>query len=290
MRLHFEVHRRILALNLTHVIATLCLIGILSLIIKRTISQVKANTLQRASENTSGIMSEEIISQLRRIETASVDKHTVETFLVRSFKMNSTFHELQNPRSVRWPAIQTAKYPVGSHYADGTPVPKTEPLQPMISIGQRALLFRMVKLVIDLMFASGLGDRFFLDGGSALGSFGHHNMIPWDDDVDFMVEARITRKLYTLLKSLRPEFCIFSWYKLDRLHKPFDPNQNDLSDEEIGQKVLRFPWAYPFIELFSYTRNATHFMHLGPPFHVIPINVVSIDLSSVWIGLVACSN
>lgn len=99
--------------------------------------------------------------------------------------------------------------------------------------------------------ASALGAhkvRYWMDGGTMLGSIRHRGMIPWDDDVDFGVLDKDEKRLHKALKTLEGKYDI-DW---------------DLETNPVCRRVIisvKSESEFPFAEFFIYTlkKGRTHF-------------------------------
>lgn len=90
--------------------------------------------------------------------------------------------------------------------------------------------------------------RYWMDGGTMLGSVRHRGMIPWDDDVDFGILDKDEKQLHRAIKSLE---------------KKYDVEWDDENDP-VCRRVLissKTKTGFPFAEFFVYTikKGRTHF-------------------------------
>ncbi|XP_048241223.1 uncharacterized protein LOC125374399 [Haliotis rufescens] len=88
---------------------------------------------------------------------------------------------------------------------------------------------------------------YFIYGGALLGSYSHHGIIPWDDDVDIIVRESDKPALLTFLQSLPPEYEVNASVKISWKLS----HANSLM---AGGKS----WKYPFLDIFFYSEHNSY--------------------------------
>ncbi|XP_046546451.1 uncharacterized protein LOC124256503 [Haliotis rubra] len=87
---------------------------------------------------------------------------------------------------------------------------------------------------------------YFLYAGTLLGSYSHHGMIPWDDDIDIIVRDADREVLLNALKSLVPRYGYTNYSTCCKLFHANSP--------KAGLK----PWKWPYLDIFFYNEYPTY--------------------------------
>ncbi|XP_067665002.1 uncharacterized protein [Haliotis asinina] len=88
---------------------------------------------------------------------------------------------------------------------------------------------------------------YFLYAGALLGSYSHHGMIPWDDDLDIIVREKDKPLLLEFLQSLRPKYAHYTKWNMNwKLYHKKSPN--------AGSKA----WKWPFLDIFFYSEKSSY--------------------------------
>ncbi|KAA3675329.1 uncharacterized protein DEA37_0005570 [Paragonimus westermani] len=140
---------------------------------------------------------------------------------------------------------------------------------------QRELSKKLLRTFADIMLVEGLGNRFALNGGTLLGSFRHHDFLPWDDDIDVLVDIEVRSKVRELLRSNNRGYIFYVGPPRDKFHAELiNANETHL-DIERSQPALCLGW--PFLDISYFEANRTHVRDTVSSFgryYIWPIDVV----------------
>jgi len=105
-----------------------------------------------------------------------------------------------------------------------------------------------------------LNITYFMTSGTLLGSYRHHGRIPWDDDIDLMVNSSDKELVWKTVTALKPEYGLFlSGYIDSPYHWKVYPRRH-------GRPVPLKPFRWPFVDLLFFSGNATHIWNESPWF------------------------
>ena len=121
-------------------------------------------------------------------------------------------------------------------------VPKD--FRPSMTSEEQVLTLQTLKTFIEVLESRGL--TYLLYGGSLLGSYRHHGFIPWDDDVDVLLNTSQKAEVRRALASV-PGFHLFAPENFQWKFNRMDMWSNGFKD---------FKW--PFVDIFFFAENATH--------------------------------
>ncbi|XP_071109757.1 uncharacterized protein [Haliotis cracherodii] len=158
------------------------------------------------------------------------------------------------PRGAKVPATTSNILP----WPPGTQIPETaSSIQDTNEIRRKIKLFdvmitekekRFFEILLKtFMKAVAPNVTYFLYSGSLLGSYRHHGMIPWDDDLDLVVRAKDAQRLVTSLSKLAPHFIINQ-----------DRSRRWKFYHRASYNIPGRSWKWPFIDISFYTENGTH--------------------------------
>ena len=85
--------------------------------------------------------------------------------------------------------------------------------------------------------------NYMLYWGSALGSYRHHGLIPWDDEIDIWTPLEDARKFAEVVKSMGSNYRLNTHQGVR--YKIFDNNYS----QQAGNRA----WRWPFLDICFYT-------------------------------------
>ena len=95
---------------------------------------------------------------------------------------------------------------------------------------------------------------FFMYGGTLIGSYRHHNLVPWDDDVDLIMRSRDKSDIRKILSTLQPDFVLddssIRW-------KFYSKNSSSIPGVS---------WKWPFVDICFYKENSLKIWDADPGF------------------------
>lgn len=146
-----------------------------------------------------------------------------------------------------------------------------QPFRCPLSAVERRLLSRTLQTLTSSLDAANI--TYFMIGGTLIGSYRHHDRIPWDDDVDLIIPASEQSRLRSAVVSLEPDFRLLSDVAAGYQWKFY------LSNPVPGSHR---PWfrlssaRWPYVDLFFYEKNATHVWNTCPWFteEIWPLSTV----------------
>ena len=147
-----------------------------------------------------------------------------------------------------------------------------------LSAADKIMLMDTLKTFMRALESENL--TYFIVSGSLIGSFRHHGMVPWDDDIDVFVRSTDADSVERVLTASGPDYALFARRcgnirVMDMLlpcHWKFFPRQ--------GHVVIHRPYRTPYVDLFLYDENQTHVWNTSPFFpdevwsksHVFPLH------------------
>ena len=129
--------------------------------------------------------------------------------------------------------------------------------QPSMTPKDKGVMLATFKTFISALQAANL--TYLIYGGTLIGSYRHHGFIPWDDDVDVMLNFSQKAQVRDALKALEPDYGVYGSDDLTATSQwKFYLTSSD------GYMHKSFKW--PYIDIFFFKENASHIWDATPIF------------------------
>ena len=125
------------------------------------------------------------------------------------------------------------------------------PFDRVLTPCEHALLMRLLIIIEHICRQNHI--TFFMAFGTLIGSWRHHDIIPWDGDADLLMSINDKPRLFEILSPLNNSLIQF-----DSLHSSTPVREYFKISFKVARNAGRYRWKFPFVDMFFYQSNNTH--------------------------------
>lgn len=156
----------------------------------------------------------------------------------------------QGPEKSRLPNLDLVVWPE-REFAPGrgsNNTYKTSDFEPRISRQQYSICFQLLDIFEQTILRSGIAARWFIHAKTLLGSIRHHDIIPWDNHLEIMLDVLAREEIRQVLENISSSSGVI-------LHK--DEMRDKLylkamNDPDEGGPITNHEWSRPYIDMCYY--------------------------------------
>lgn len=190
--------------------------------------------------------------------------NAIDDYLVTASGNQDRIRKLVNLAKLDWPNRQNSKWLI-----DGALVynyNRSVPLhfQPKVSVGQRAVIRKLLDVLANIMYSNGFGNRFMLHEDTLLGSFQFHDFQPWDDGVHVLMHLSVRTSVWDAVYRLAPCFHIVKDGAADKMYTATIAS-DEITDLEFSRKSKKHNWGWPYLEISYYEQIGDDIVIVNSP-------------------------
>ena len=182
-----------------------------------------------SDKKSSGMFQESTLNTLKEVN-ASLSQLRADIFVLNRNMLVGFFNKL--------------KLPEIRQGSDDAALREADPFTVAMNSAEKLIVIDLLNILHQI--CSHYKITYFLYAGSLLGSYRHHDLIPWDDDIDILVNKSDKHRFKDILNKLSPEYELTT---AGPRMKFYSKNSTEIDD---------YDWKWPYIDVSFFAENSTH--------------------------------